>query len=65
MSDDPLFRRLYPEWTGDIGPLFNWVIFLMILFLIVALFYLYQRYLEVRFWMILRKIGLDHKKIMP
>ena len=21
MGDDALFRRLYPEWTGDTGPL--------------------------------------------
>ncbi len=42
MGDDALFRRLYPEWTGDTGPLITWAIFVIILILIPFLFYICQ-----------------------
>lgn len=46
---DALFRKLYPEMTGDTGPLVTWIILLIVIVFIVVLFYVYQRYLQIRF----------------
>lgn len=44
MGDDALFRRLYPEWTGDTGPLITWLMSVIILILIPFLFYAIQEH---------------------
>lgn len=44
MGDDALFRRLYPEWTGETGPLITWAILVIILILVPFLAYKIQEH---------------------
>lgn len=58
MGDDALFRRLYPEWTGNTEPLITWAIFVIILILIPFLIYTFQEKILHLFLQSGRQFGL-------